>query len=475
MKLKSLSAALIALAGLSIAEPVVANSDKPLNVLMIAVDDLNNWPESWGGKAKTPNIDSLAAQGVQFTNAHAVVPACNPSRVAVMTGQRPEVTGQHKNEGNFRKMPGGQNRVTLPQLLRKNGYYAAGAGKLFHHPRGRSQNAKPLSDDISWNEQAKVLTGTGGGQHYQDKDGHAAWLKGAATFEGKKISPYIREHGIWGAIPDKTEQTGDWQTAEYCYDFLQKSHDKPFFLGCGIFRPHSPQKYFDMYPIESIELPESPADDMQDIPKRQRNNWSTSFARKVISDKAEWKRAVQAYLASTTFADDCIGRILEGLEQSKYKDNTVVVLWSDHGFQVGTKQRWEKFSLWHQATNAPYIIKAPGVKPARIDQPVSLLSVYPTVIDLVNVDEDTNHKLGGKSLVPLLKQPNMEWPYPAVVTYYPKNHSIRYKNWNYIQYDDGSRELYDHNNDPREYNNLAGNKKYLSVMSDLQKWIPSSD
>ncbi|AWB65453.1 iduronate-2-sulfatase [Saccharobesus litoralis] len=465
----------LALSSLFMCSSTLAANDKDkLNVLMIAIDDMNNWPTSWGGKAITPNIDRLAAEGVQFANAHAAVPACNPSRVAILTGLRPEVTGQYTNKGNFRKLKNNKDLVTLPQLMRKNGYEAVAAGKIFHHPHGMGAKANPMSDPISWDYQGRTRTGAAGHKMFLDKNNHAAWLNGASEFNGLPITDYIRKFGVWGVSNETTEQTGDWQTAEYCADYMKKASDKPFFLACGISRPHSPQiapkKYFDLYPIDEIELPTFFASDMDDIAQQGKTNFSSGFAQKVMSDKDEWKRAVQGYLASVSFADAVIGRMLKGLEESPHKDNTLVVLWSDHGFHLGTKQRWEKFSLWNDATHSPFIIKMPNGKASKITKPVSLIDIYPTLVDVLQLENAP--KLSGNSLTPLMTNPHINWDKPAIITYNKGNSSIRLDNWNYIRRSRGQEELYDLATDPNEYTNLAEQKKYKDVIKRLKAYLP---
>ncbi|KMT66321.1 hypothetical protein XM47_04250 [Catenovulum maritimum] len=455
--------------------PSFAEADaKPLNVLMIAVDDLNNWVGAWGGPAITPNIDALANSGTRFQNGYSAVPACGPSRIATMTGLRPEVTGHFLNEQNLRDLPDGRDIVTLPQFFRKNGYEAVAAGKIFHHPRGLKDEPAPLSDPISWDYQAKTRTGTGGAEDYIGENGWAKWHGGKIAYDGYQIIPYIRKHGIWGPIKEKKEETGDFETAQFCADYLAKSHDKPFFLACGIFRPHSPQlapqEFFDMYPIDDIKLPEVLENDMDDIPAIARANWSTGFAKLVKSDKEEWKRAIQAYLASTSFADAAIGKILDGLNNSPYKDNTVVVLWGDHGFQLGTKERWEKFTLWHQGSNTPYIIKVPGVKPSVTKTPVSLVDLYPTLVDITGFKAPK--RLSGHSLLPLMKAPDQVWQYPAITSYQEGNNGIRWQEWNYIRYRDGAEELYNLKSDPNEYHNLANEAEHQALIQELRKWLP---
>lgn len=470
------SFALKSLSALSaIALALTANAaDKPMNVLMIAVDDLNNEVGAWGGKAITPNIDKLAASGIQFQNGHAVVPACNPSRVAAMTGRRPQTTGLYGNPGNFRDLETGKDLITMPQFFKLNGYESVAAGKIFHNPRGKRKDPDVLSDPISWSYQAKVKTGTGGKKLYEDKNGKAKWLKGDYKHEGKPIGGYLSKFAIWGPIDDPKEKTGDFETARFCADYLSEKKAKPFFLACGIFRPHSPQlaprEFFDLYPIDQIELPSNPYEDIKDLPKFSQKNFSTPLAKRVVAQPEQWKKAIQAYLASTSFADAAIGEILKGLEKSPHKDNTIVVLWGDHGWQWAQKFRWEKFSLWHKGTNTPFIIKVPGMKPQVVHDHVSLLDIWPTLMGLMEMK--TSEQLEGHDLTPLMKDPTTQWDKPAVITYDGLNNSVRFKQWNFIQYKTGAIELYDNSVDPLELNNLAKDKKYAEVIKQLEKWIP---
>jgi arylsulfatase A-like enzyme len=453
--------------------------EEPPNIVMIAIDDMNDWIGAWGGQAITPNIDKLAAEGRAFINSYCIVPACNPSRANLMTGQRPETTGQFTNQGNFRERPGGQDRVTIPQYLRMHGYEAVAAGKLFHHPRGAGEEPNELSDHISWDYQWRGSVGTPGHHLYLNEEGFAKWLDGAEKDFIGGAAPntgmhYISRFGVWGPIPHSKEDCGDWQIAQFGVDYLEKDHEKPFFLALGIFRPHSPQiapqEYFDMYPLDQIDMPYIPDDEMDDIPDIAKTNWSTPFVR-MVKEKGQWKNAVQGYLASMSFADDCVGHFMQALDNSKYKDNTIVIFWTDHGFQLAHKDRWEKFSLWRQGTRSPMIIRLPEGKmePGNTTTPVSFLDIYPTIADLLG--HQVPAYLEGNSLMPLLKDPDYPRKQPAVVTFEPNNHSVLLDNWNYIRYSDGSEELYDHEQDPGEFTNLALDPAYRSLMDRLAAWI----
>lgn len=450
-------------------------TSKP-NILFIAIDDMNNWNSAMGGPAKTPNMERLAKQGKLFTNAYCVVPACNPSRVAILTGVRPETSGQYVNEGDFRDLPGNANRITLPKYLQSFGYESIAAGKVFHNAAGKEKEPDPRSDPKSWNYQFPNDIGTKGHQLYLDKNNQAKWLEGAMYEEGMNLAKpeYLSKFGVWGVSSDKTEETSDWKNAEFAAKYLGEKHDKPFFLAVGLFRPHSPQiapqEFFDMYPLDKVEVPELPADDMNDIPEIAKTNFSSKFVG-YVKEKGQLQKATQAYLASISFADACIGKILEGIEKGPNKDNTIIVLWTDHGWQLAQKDRWEKFSLWKQATNSPLIIKYPKTKNpgVSINQAVSLLDLFPTVLDLSGIDKP--NFLEGTSLVPLLTNPSYVRKEPAIVTYEKGNLSVEKNEWNYIQYKDGSEELYNHKTDPKEFKNIISQIGNESIKKELRAYV----
>ena len=225
-----------------------------------------------------------------------------------------------------------------------------------------------------------------------------------------------------------------------------------------------------MYPLDQIKLPETPDDDMNDVPQIAQTNFSTSFM-KLIKEKGEWKKAVQGYLACMSFADDVLGSVLTALNNSKYKDNTIVVLLTDNGFQLGHKNRWEKYSLWRMATNVPLIIKYPGQSKGQVCQrAVSFLDIYPTILDMLKVEKPDF--LEGHSIVDWLTDPDKPRDIPAVITHEKGNVSVVLDNWNYIRYKDGSEELYDRSKDKFEYHNLAGELKYKELKNKLAKFIP---
>jgi arylsulfatase A-like enzyme len=437
---------------------------------------MNNWIGANGGQALTPNIDALAAKGINFTNAHCVVPACNPSRTALMTGQRPETTHQFENAGNFRNNAGGKERITLAQFLQNKGYETVAAGKIFHVSAGNGANPNPISDPISWNYQNRSETGIRGDKDYLDEKGQAKWLEGAmrSDFDTKREPSYLSHSGVWGIANEPKEQSGDWQNAQFCANYLKQKHDKPFFLACGISRPHAPliapKEYFDLYPLDKIKMHELPQNDLDDIPSIAKANFSTPFT-KLVRDKGQLKNAVQAYLASMSFADACVGEVLKSLENSQYKENTIVVFWSDHGWQLGHKDRWEKYSLWHQATNAPFIVYVPYQKGGTCHEAVSYLDIFPTLIDLMNFEKPSF--LEGNSFLNQLKDPTKKRHFPAVISYPKGSHAVVLGDWHYIHYQDGSEELYNHKTDPNEFENIANNPDNQGIIKHLKGHIPN--
>ena len=448
-----------------------ASKGKP-NVLFIAVDDLNDWVGCLGGhpQARTPNIDRLARKGVLFEQAHCAAPLCSPSRTAVMTGLRPSTTGIYGNKAWFRDLPRFKDWVTLPQYFRKHGYTTWGGGKLYHMPNGK------FSDPIAWDEQYSTRMGTPfppQAKRYQH------------GLKEQFSNPILQRLIDWGPIEQPTEATADWKTADGAARFLKRNHDKPFFLGCGIYLPHLPwyvpKNYFEMHPLNKIQLPPHKVDDFDDIPPiglrmAEKNG-------RIIRESGKWMEAVQGCLASDSFADTCVGHVLDALEKSAHRDNTIIVLWGDHGYDVGEK-KFAKSALWEQTTRTPLIIHVPeklsgAVAPAkamRCKRPVSLVDLYPTLLDLCGLPP--NDAIEGRSLAPLVRNPNKAWPYPAIINHSPgwhgNNHAIRSERYHYIHYDDGGEELYDAANDPNQWNNLAHDPEHADAKRALKKWLPKN-
>lgn len=457
-----LSLCIISLNNLAHAAP------QPPNVLFIAVDDLNDWVGCLGGhpQAKTPNIDRLAAKGVLFEQAYCAAPLCNPSRTAVMTGLNPSTTGIYGNLNWFRDMEQYKDWKTIPQYFKQHGYMTWTGGKIFHMAHGK------WSDANGWDHQYSTKTGTA------SPPPHERYLHG---LKDKFPNPIVARLNDWRPIAQKTAETNDWKTSQGAADFLAQDHDKPFFLACGIYRPHlswyAPQKYFDMHPIDQIRLPPSMADDLNDVPKMGHAMAGETF--NTIEKHGEWKNAVQGYLASTSFADACIGNLIDALDKSRYSGNTIVVLWGDHGYHIGEKNHFSKSALWKETTQTPLMIHVPGISESnsRCKRPVGLIDLYPTLIDLCGLPR--RNGLDGRSIAPLVKNPQAAWPYPALITHSPHwhgtNHAVHSEQYHYIHYRRGEEELYDNANDPNGYKNLANDPAYDSVKAELKKWLPTTN
>ena len=428
-----------------------AETERP-NVLFIAVDDLNDWISCLGGHpdCKTPNIDRLASRGLLFTNSHCAAPACNPSRAALLTGIRPSSSGVYLNSQPWR--PVMQDVVTLPQHFRNHGYQSIGSGKIFH---GR------YNDYGSWDDYLKQ------------------------TGDPKPTPPVLKDpHSragtiIWGVLDAQDQEMSDYKMANYAIDFLSKPDQKPFFLACGIYRPHMPwqvpRKYYDMYPLDKIQLPNVPEHDLDDIPPAGVRMAKPGGDHAKILKTENWRYAVQAYLASIAFADVQVGRVLDALDASPYANNTIVVLWGDHGWHLGEKKHWRKFSLWEEATRAPLMMVVPGVTQAgtKCDQAIDFMNIYPTLCELCELPRGEH--LDGISMVSLLKDPAQTWERPALTTHGRLNHAVRDNRYRLIRYQNGDEELYDHSQDPMEWKNLADDPQYAETKERLAKWFPAKN
>jgi arylsulfatase A-like enzyme len=438
------------------------------NVLFLSVDDMNDWVGCLGGRpgVRTPHIDALARRGVLFSNAHCAAPLCNPSRTALLTGLRPSTTGIYNNDQYWR--PVLPDVVTLPGYFKRNGYHAAGVGKIFHHVAGHN-------DPAEWNEFEW--------QVFDDP-----WYRRAEWYPWVKKIPAPPGHPFnglrdfpgefdWGVLPNSEDQYGDMHAVRWAGEFLKRTHEKPFFLAVGLWHPHiplfAPQSYFDLYPESEVKLPETRADDLDDIPPggQKLAAFRRSEHERIVKE-GKWKEGVRAYLASISFADAMVGRVLRSLEESPYAKNTIVVFWSDNGWHLGEKQHWHKSTLWERSTHVPLIFAGPGVRETgrTRTQPVNLLDLYPTLVEMCGLP--SKRELEGESLTPLLKNASAKRN-PTVTTYSPDTHSARSERWRYIRYADGGEELYDRQADPNEYTNLAGNNKYDSVKRELARFFPA--
>jgi len=432
-----------------------ADRAKP-NVLSIAIDDQNDWIGCLGGhpQAKTPRIDGLAARGTLFTNAHCQAPLCNPSRTSLMTGLRPSTTGIYGLAPWFREIDALKDRVTLPQSLARGGYRTLSAGKIYHGAYGRGK------DDREFDE-----LGPGAGV-------------GAKPPAKLVDTPSKNALVDWGVFPHRDEDKGDWQVASWAVEQLEKKPREPFFLSVGFFLPHVPcyatQKWFDLYPEAALELPPIRRDDRSDTPRFSWYlHWALPEPRLGFLERAgEWRNLVRSYLACVSFVDSQVGRVLDALERSGLHENTIVVLWSDHGFHLGEKLITGKNTLWDRSTRVPLVFAGPGVaRNARCARPAELLDVYPTLLELCGLP--ARDDLEGLSLAPQLRDASAPRARPAITTHNHDNHGVRSERWRYIRYADGSEELYDLASDPHEFRNLAGDPALGSVIAEHREWIPA--
>ena len=429
------------------------------NVLMLCIDDMNDWCGFLGGhpQAITPNMDELASKGVNFTNAHCTAPGCSPSRNALLFGVEPHRSGLYPFYGlSDVKAEVLDPYVSFPQVFRENGYLTSGVSKVFHNPDNTYRQ------DETWDEY-RMYAGVNNETLIKEKGHHP-------DPHNKRILACPASNPL--------KDFGDYKTAEHAVRFLEKEHDKPFFLAVGFIKPHSPfimpEENWDRFK-NPIEPPAIKADDLTDIPIVGQSNTQIRIEISLAQDDA-WEQVRHGYLAAISFTDDNVGRVLEALKKSPDADNTIVVLWSDHGYHLGEKRTFSKFTLWEEATRSPFIIWDPRSKGngKACEEPVGLINVYKTVCDLAGIDPP--EYVDGESLRPWLDDPARPMEKPAMTTWGRGNYSLRTKQWRYTRYFDGSEELYDESKDPNEWTNLASNPEYAPLMKKLaNQWLPKHE
>lgn len=448
----ALVAALVGVATLSIEEVRAGPSSRP-NVLMISIDDLNDWTGFLGGYPviHTPHMDALAESGRVFANAHCAIPVCSSSRVSVMSGLAATTHGSYEIGPSYQQLPALNEAPTLHRTFKDNGYLTLSGGKVLHHGFG-GRLAADLDRDL--------------GRHKSNRPEQP--MNRPASWSGA---------WDWGKYPDEDAGMGDYQLAEAAAEVLQEEFDRPFFLSVGFFRPHvplyAPPKWFDLYDVDTIPLPRSLKSDLDDVPKNFQaiNDYAVAPKHAEVVESGKRRSLTQAYLASVSFVDHCVGVVLEALKNSPYADNTLVVLWSDHGFHLGEKQHWAKRTLWEESTRVPLLFAGPGIEPGEVcEEPASLIDIYPTLLELC--DLPGNDRLDGLSLVPQLDDPGASRDEPAITSSYYGNHSVRTRDWRLIVYEDGAKELYDHRKDPGELTNLANDPEHGETHAELMQWVP---
>jgi len=511
-------------------------SEKP-NVLLIVCDDLNDYIESLGGhpQAQTPNIERLSESGICFTQAHCNIPICAPSRSSFLTGLYPH-TSRNFGFDRWDRNEVLQNSRTIMDHFRANGYHTLGTGKLMHHLNrkewveyGNLADYGPFAFDgterVAHPDVPSPFRDIG---TIDGSFGPLVNLTGRTFADGKSYSwqtgnwqkmRSLRVHSARDRELTADELNGEWAVRKL-RELASQSSDKPFFMGVGLIRPHTPlivpQRFFKQFPLDSIELPVIRPGDVEDTharsvrgmpngrepdSERTEDMGSRLFTQLVASydsrDEA-LRRFIQAYLACVASIDELIGQIVDAVDSRPLKDNTIIILTSDHGWGMGEKDYLYKNSLWQESTQVPLIVRAPGVAKAGgvVERPVSLIDLYPTLIDLCGLTgqtrkNDKGRPLDGHSLRPFLENPQTdEWSGPDEVLtalykwaqYYDpakQSYSLRSKDWRYIRYSNGKEELYHNREDPYEWTNLAGNAQYVSKLDSfrakLAARIPKSE
>ncbi|MCE2863896.1 MAG: sulfatase [Opitutaceae bacterium] len=398
-------------------------------------------------QSKTPNYDRLSRMGTSFTRAYCASPVCNPSRTALMSGLRPSTSAVYENNIDFRPIIPPAKMLTT--AFREAGYYVHGAGKIYHEAYRRREE---------WDD-------------YLEKE------------RGDPRPPAGRSEGVGGIkfapLDCRDDELSDWGIADYGIASLQRKHDQPFFLAVGFHKPHMPwnvpRKWFDLFPLESIKLPPYLENDLDDLPPAAVRMAHPETDHVPMQKSDRWKEAIQAYLATIAYCDMNLGRLLDALEQSAYRDNTIICLWGDHGWHLGEKHHWRKFALWEEATKAPFMWVVPGVtKPDTIcERTVDFMSIFPTLTDLCGIPTPAHNE--GVSIRRLLADPKASWDLPALTTYRFNNHTVRSEGWRYIRYANGDEELYDETRDPNEWTNLAAKPEFAARKAELAKSLPRTN
>ena len=445
-----------------VAHSAVAVEQAKPNVLFIAVDDLNDWVGAFGGHplAKTPNMDRLAARGTVMLNAHCQAPLCNPSRTSLMLSLRPTTTGVYGLAPWFRQIDTWKDRVAMPQHFKAHGYRTYSTGKIYHGAAGGPKHRKQEFD--VWGPPSGI----------------------GARPEKKLIPPTpMGNHPLmdWGVFPHEDEDKQDYRVASWAVEQLETMpKDQPFFLAVGFFLPHVPcyatQKWFDLYPDDDTVLPPVQQNDRGDTPHFSWYlHWNLPEPRlKWVKENNQWRNLARSYLACTSFIDSQVGRLLTALEENGLAENTVVVLWGDHGYHLGEKAITGKNTLWERSTRMPLIFAGPGVRAGgRCTQPAELLDIYPTLVELCGLP--SRDDLEGISLVPQLKDPATPRERPAITSHNQGNHAVRSERYRSIHYADGSEELYDMVADPNEWTNLVDDPQFAPVLAEHRRWLPKVD
>jgi len=445
------------------------SSDQRFDILFIAIDDLNDWVGYLGGhpQARTPNIDRLASRGMAFTNAQSPSAICHAARTAILTGLRPSTSGIYGNGPDWRNQEIFRDKPTLPRFFRDNGYATHGAGKIFHAQTFTANGFAGFNDTTAWNDFFPSLD-----RQLPDEFGPFD-IPANGNSWGRSFD--------WAPLVAEDYALADGQVTTWVAERILEAGDGPRFNAAGIYRPHQPwyvpERYFAQFPLDTITLPPSIAGDLDDVPETARGGAFNSLENHawILEEESRWREGVRAYLASVAYADAMVGRLLDALDESGRAERTIVVLWGDHGFHLGEKERWQKYTLWGESLHVPFVVVAPGVtQPGTSSSaPVSLMDIYPTLVELAGLDLPPH--VEGRSLAPLLADPALPWQHPTLSTYGFGNHAVVSSRHKYIRYNDGSEELYDLVADPNEWTNLAGREDLAGVKQELAQYLPLVD
>lgn len=447
--------------------PLAPAQQQKYDVLFIALDDLNDWVGYLGGhpQTQTPNIDRLAAQGMAFMNAQSPSAVCNAVRTALLTGLQPSTSGMYGNGPDWRTQEIFRGKQTLPRFFRDNGYRTEGAGKIFHAHTWAANGFSGFNDTTGWDA------------FYPSLERQLPDEPGPFTIPANGSS-WNRAFD-WAGLVAEDISMGDGQVVDWASKRIKAKAGQPRFIAAGIYRPHTPwylpQEYFDRFPLP-IQLPPHLDGDLDDVPAiAKRSSFNSVEIHKWVLEKDQWQQGVRGYLASINFADAMVGQLLDALQASGRASRTIIVLWGDHGYHAGEKERWHKFTLWKESLHVPFIIVAPGItRPgSKVTAPVSLMDIYPTLAELTGLKVPAH--VEGRSLVPLLKNPQLKWDHPTLSTYGFRNHAVVGERYKYIRYSDGSEELYDAKEDPHEWTNLAARPGYQDIKQALARHFPATD
>lgn len=445
----------------AVAASAAAAAGRP-NVLFITFDDLNDWVGPLRGHplVHTPNFDRLAARGTTFVNAHCQAVLCNPSRASFLLSRRPSSTGLYTLDGWIRDVPALRGQRTVLQHFAAHGYRTLTTGKTFH-------DAYPPPAARTNGTEVEVWGPHGGFSPRPPR-------KFVATPDPNPLVD-------WGAYPERDEDCFDWGLTSWAVERLREpaADSRPFFLAVGIRHPHvplyAPQRWFDLFPADDPRLrPPVRVDERAGVPDfAWFLHWQLPEPRLAwLQAAGQWEAKVQAYLASVSFADAMLGRLLDALDAGPHAANTLIVAFSDHGYHLGEKGITGKNSLWERSTRVPLLFAGPGVRAGQVcRRPAELLDVYPTLAELCGLPAPAN--VEGRSLRPQLRNARARRAAPALTTHGPHNHAIRTERWRYIRYADGSEELYDHTRDPREWDNLAASPAHARVKARLARHLPA--